>query len=247
MYSIVVTDENYNSHIYYLTLKTQDIRTLYQIGIDINSFFNTMPTTEELCLFFSICLQSTNLSDGEKFIDDYLNEHSLEELMSVVPLFFAEVIGIEERAETDVDSVDNVPSELNAEPISVVKLLDDYLLACLELGLTEAEFNAMTIAEVKRFIETHEKRRLRELKEEAMIAYISCDLIGSSVARLLSKDAKFPTFVEAFNGLFTKEEIKAIEEEKARQKREKFIEQFKAMAKAHNDKIDLMEEQNKQE
>ena len=41
MYSIVVTDENYNSHIYYLTLKTQDIRTLYQIGVDINSFFNT--------------------------------------------------------------------------------------------------------------------------------------------------------------------------------------------------------------
>lgn len=247
MYSVVVRDEEYNTKIYNLSLTTQNIRCLYQIGIDINTFLTTMPNMEELCLFFTICLQSNNVIDGEKFIDDFLVEHSVEDLIGIIPPFFAIEIGITHDDETTVNDSDNTPSEVNTEAISIVKILDDYLQACMILGLTEAEFNAMSLSEVKRFLDVHEQRRLRELKEEAMIQYIACDLIGASVARLLTKEAKYPTFTDAFANLFTKEELEQIEQEKARQKREKFIEQFKAMAKAHNDKMDLLEQQQKQE
>lgn len=240
MYSVCITDENYNAHIYHLTLTTSDIRTLYQLNIDINTFFISMPTLEELCLFFTICLQSTNISDGERFIDDYLNEHSMEDLMGIVPLFFGEVIGIEykeENVEEVSSSVSDVSSDVNSEPVNVVKILDDYLLACLELGLTESQFNSMTLAEVKRYIDTYEKKRTRQLKEQAMIEYITCDLMATSIGRLLSKDVKYPAFIDAFSNLFTKEEIEQFEQEQERQKREATIERLKAMAQAHNDRF----------
>lgn len=236
MYSVCITDENYNAHIYHLTLTTSDIRTLYQLNIDINTFFISMPTLEELCLFFTICLQSTNISDGERFIDDYLNEHSMEDLMGIVPLFFGEVIGIEYKEEVHSDS--NVSSDINSDAINVIKILDDYLLVCLELGLTESQFNNMTLAEVKRYIDTYEKKRTRELKEQAMIEYITCDLMATSIGRLLSKDVKYPTFIDAFSNLFTEEEIEQIEEERAKAKYEQTIARMKAMAQAHNERLD---------
>ena len=241
MYSVCITDENYNAHIYHLTLTTSDIRTLYQLNIDINTFFISMPTLEELCLFFTICLQSTDVSDGERFVDDYLNEHSMEDLMGIVPLFFGEVIGIEykeENVEEVSSSVSDVSSDVNSEAINVVKILDDYLLACLELGLTESQFNSMTLAEVKRYIDTYEKKRTRELKEQAMIEYITCDLMATSIGRLLSKDVKYPTFIDSFSKLFTEEEIKQIEEERAKAKYEQTIARMKAMAQAHNERLD---------
>ena len=236
MYSVCITDENYNAHIYHLTLTTSDIRTLYQLNIDINTFFISMPTLEELCLFFTICLQSTNISDGERFIDDYLNEHSMADLMGIVPLFFGEVIGIEYKEEVHSDS--NVSSDINSDAINVIKILDDYLLVCLELGLTESQFNNMTLAEVKRYIDTYEKKRTRELKEQAMIEYITCDLMATSIGRLLSKDVKYPTFIDAFSNLFTEEEIEQIEEERAKAKYEQTIARMKAMAQAHNERLD---------
>lgn len=245
MYSVCISDENYNAHIYHLTLTTSDIRTLYQLNIDINTFFISMPTLEELCLFFTICLQSTNISDGERFIDDYLNEHSMEDLMGIVPLFFGEVIGIEykeENVEEVSSSVSDVSSDVNTEPMSVVKMLDDYLLACLELGLTESQFNSMTLAEVKRYIDTYEKMRTRQLKEQAMIEYITCDLMATSIGRLLSKDVKYPTFIDAFSNLFTKEEIEQFEQEQERAKREATIERLKAMAQAHNERFKEQQE-----
>lgn len=238
MYSVMVTNDNYETKIYNLTLTTHDIRTLYQLNIDINTMFTSMPTLEELCLFFTICLQSTNVTDGEIFVDDYLNEHSMEDLMSIVPPFFSVVIGIDEPTETEGK---NMSSDVHREPISIVKILDDYLLASLELGLTESEFNSMTLAEVKRWIEAHEKRKLRELKEQAMIEYITCDLMATSIGRLLSKDVKYPTFELAYSNLFTKEELEQIEQDRARRKREATIEQLKAMAKAHNDRFKTQE------
>lgn len=245
MYSVCITDENYNAHIYHLTLTISDIRTLYQLNIDINTFFISMPTLEELCLFFTICLQSTNISDGERFIDDYLNEHSMEDLMGIVPLFFGEVIGIEYKEEVHSDS--NVSSDVNSEAINVVKILDDYLLVCLELGLTESQFNNMTLAEVKRYIDTYEKKRTRELKEQAMIEYITCDLMATSIGRLLSKDVKYPTFIDAFSNLFTEEEIEQIEEERAKAKYEQTIARMKAMAQAHNERLDKQNQEENQE
>lgn len=237
MYSVIVTDEEFNQLIYNLTLTTSDIRKLYQLGINIDTFFHNI-TLEGLCLFFTVCLQSSNLSDGERFIDDYLNEHSQEDLIGIIPLFFAEVIGIDKHEETEVVEPQNVPSDVNKEPVSIVKILDDYLLGCLQLGLTEAEFNRMTLAEVKRWIDAHEKCRLRELKEQAMIEYISVDLIGVSVGRLFTKDVSYPQFTEAFASLFTEEEIKQIEEDRLKAKREETIARMKAMAKAHNDRLE---------
>ena len=241
MYSVLIRDEQYNSHIYQLSLKTENIRCLYQLGIDINTFLNHMPNMEELCLFFTVCLQSNDMRIGEEFIDNFLSEHSIEDLIGIIPHFFA----IELSMDVSVNDVDSVPSEPQDEPVSVIKILDEYLKECMVLGLTESEFNSMTLAEIKRYIDVHEQRRLRELKEEAMIQYIACDLIGISVARLLSKEAKYPSFTDAFANLFTQEELERIEEEKERQRREAFLERFKAMAKVHNEKVDLMEEYNK--
>jgi hypothetical protein len=92
----------------------------------------------------------------------------------------------------------------------------------------------MTIAELKRAIES--KRRVKEIqaKEKAIFDYTLADLIGRSVARVYSSSAKIPELYEAYPSLFNGDEIEA-------QKQERIMElsalRFKHFAESFNTKF----------
>lgn len=91
----------------------------------------------------------------------------------------------------------------------------------------------MTLAELRRAIES--KRRVEKIRaqEKASFDYLLADLIGRSVARLQSSSNKMPELSEAYPSLFNTEEI---QEKKAEKKAELSALRFKLFADAHNQK-----------
>lgn len=89
----------------------------------------------------------------------------------------------------------------------------------------------MTIAEIRRAIESKKRIQKLEAQERASYDYILGDLIGRSVARIYSNSAKYPEIHEMYPAIFDVEEI----EESKRQNRMKLsAERMKQFAQSYN-------------
>jgi hypothetical protein len=105
----------------------------------------------------------------------------------------------------------------------------------LDIGINERDFWGMTFAEITRAAEHWERKQKRDLQERARLTYILADLIGHSVSRVYSQDAKMPTLYEAFPSLFDPPS-KAEEEKQAEAMAEISALRFMQFAQAHNKK-----------
>lgn len=109
------------------------------------------------------------------------------------------------------------------------------LQPAINMGLDEERFWNMTIAEIQRFVNGATWR----MKSQAQFDYMLGHLIGLSVARVMSKDAKYPPIEEVYPDLFA-EEIKRKEEITREQQEEiktqKSVNNFLAFAMANNAK-----------
>jgi C4-type Zn-finger protein len=92
----------------------------------------------------------------------------------------------------------------------------------------------MTFAEIERAAECWQRKQRRELQEKARLTHILADLVGHSVARIYSQNAKMPTLQEAFPTLF--EETEKEKEQKAAATMEISALRFMQFATAHNKK-----------
>lgn len=72
------------------------------------------------------------------------------------------------------------------------------LQPAINLGLSEFDFWEMTVAEVVRYTEGATWR----LKNKAQFDYVLADLIGASVSRIMSSEAKYPPIEEVYSVLF---------------------------------------------
>ena len=104
----------------------------------------------------------------------------------------------------------------------------------MDIGIRESDFWTMTFAEVERAAECWQRTQRRELQEKATLAHILADLIGHSVGRIYSQNAKMPTLKEAFPTLF--EESEEEKEKQAAAAAEISALRFLQFAKAHNKK-----------
>lgn len=98
------------------------------------------------------------------------------------------------------------------------------------------EYWELTLKEIKLYITAYNQNKNEEIKNKAILLYRLGDLIGSSVSRLLDKNAKYPEVYDAFPGLFEEEKQK-IEEAKRKQELEKIKVNWIAFAENHNKKI----------
>lgn len=92
-------------------------------------------------------------------------------------------------------------------------MAEELLQPAINLGLPEREFWEMTVAEIQRFMKGAEW----QFKTKAQFDYMLGNLIGISVARVISKDATYPPIEEVYPTLFEKpsqEDIQRAEEEK---------------------------------
>jgi hypothetical protein len=92
----------------------------------------------------------------------------------------------------------------------------------------------MTFAEVERAAECWQRAQKRELQDKAKLTHILAYLVGHSVARIYSQNAKMPTIYEAFPSLF--EQTEAEREQQANATMEISALRFMQFAQAHNSK-----------
>lgn len=90
----------------------------------------------------------------------------------------------------------------------------------------------MTVAEVERHMKGWEWR----MKTQAQFDYKLADLIGVSVARVVSNDVNFPSIGDCYPHLFD-EDMKKAEEKQKEVRMESSINNFLAFAQKHNAKI----------
>lgn len=94
----------------------------------------------------------------------------------------------------------------------------------------------MTLAEIKRAIESKIRIEKRAAQQKAILDYIQADLIGRSVGRFLVGDGvDYPKPEEAYSSLFN-DEAKEREEEKAKKIDELSVLRFRQFAELHNKK-----------
>lgn len=79
------------------------------------------------------------------------------------------------------------------------------LQPAINLGLEEERFWEMTIAEIQRYTDGATWR----LKTKAQFDYILANLIGVSVARVVSSEAEFPSIEKVYPVLFEEEALEA--------------------------------------
>ena len=109
-----------------------------------------------------------------------------------------------------------------------------WLDTALDAGISERDFWDMTIAEVRRAVESYERVRKQKTKEQASFDYILAGLIGWSVGRFLNSNNKMPGIDQAYPNLFNDEEI---EEHKQEQLDDLSVIRFKQFAASHNKKF----------
>lgn len=91
----------------------------------------------------------------------------------------------------------------------------------------------MTLAEIRRAIESKQRVVKREQQDKASFDYILADLIGRSVARVYSSTNKMPEINEVYPTLFDNEDVK----QKQQEERDKLSAlRFKQFAQAYNRK-----------
>jgi hypothetical protein len=101
--------------------------------------------------------------------------------------------------------------------------------------LKEFDFWDMTIAEVVRHIETHNKIKKIESQEKASYDYILASLIVKGFNITMGGKDTYPRIEEAYSGLF--DDIKAEQEEKITQRNiELSVLRFKQFAQSYNNK-----------
>lgn len=109
--------------------------------------------------------------------------------------------------------------------------LEDWLETFLDMGLTEWQFWDMTLAELNRHAESYKRVQKRNAQEKAFADYRLADLIGYSIARIYSKEAKYPEIYDVYPAIFDRE---AMEEARQKEKDKKSFEWLKQFADSFN-------------
>lgn len=105
---------------------------------------------------------------------------------------------------------------------TIISLLE----TMLDTGLSEQEFWNMTLDEIERYAASYKRKEEIRLKEKAFFYHRLGELIGVSIGRYYSQDFSYPEIYEAFDGIYTEEEVEtARQEERDRQS----IERLKRM------------------
>lgn len=183
--------------VYYPKLDIRACLTIDKLFNDVTApLYHYLLDTQVLLL--SLSLQRYNLTDDELY--DLID--SVDDLSSMILELYEEsgIISLgEQQNVVDSDSVgDSEQSEGVTDAITFESHMNDLLEQCMSIGMTEQEFYNSTLSEVTRYVNAHRKQQEYQMQEKAYFDYQLGNLIGLSVARLMSKEAKYPEFEKAY-------------------------------------------------
>ena len=198
-----------NGHkVYYPKLSIRCCLTLDKIYGDVTAPLLSYMSLETQVLIVSLSLQHYHLTEDELY--DLID--TVDDVNSLILSLYQEsgLISLgEQESPSDVDSVGD--SEQSSEVITFESQMMELLEQCMSIGMREEDFYNSTIKQITRYVESYNKQQENQLQEKAFFDYQLANLIGMSVARLLSKDAKFPSFEKAYP--FINKEAKEVDEE----------------------------------
>lgn len=211
----------------------------------------SLMTTENIATIFDYALMHKHTFDDACEIIDSITDSSCEELVLILAQLFRDTGFFDE--ENNSKETSNGEGDSKADNIDKPKTLEqeikDMLTNCLDLGISEDDFWDSTYGEIIRLAKSINNRESNRLKEKAIFDLKLADLIGISVARLLSKETKLPTLEEAYPNIFN-----LSPEERSAQEEKRHLEQMRARlleyASWHNDKMarkKAKEEQKKED
>lgn len=221
---------------YYPKLSIRAALTLDDLYGDVAAPLMSYMSLETQLLIISLSLQHYHLTEDE-----------LYEIMDQCEGTYDLILGLYQDAglitlDEEKDSSESKSESLSeGESITFKTHISKLLEQCMSIGMAEDEFYSKTLAEITRSVEAHNKQQLQEMEQQAFFDYQLANLIGSSVARLISKDAKFPKMHEVYGFLDTEEHRQARQEQERKQKLSQYREYMMALAKTHNKKADEVE------
>ena len=185
-----------NGHkVYYPKLSIRACLTLDKLYGDVTAPLMGYMSMETQVLILSLSLQHYHLTEDELY--DLID--TVEDLNSLILELYSEGGLISLGEQENVSEGDSEShSTTSDEPITFESQMNELLIQCMSIGMREEDFYNSTIKQITRYVESYNKQQENQLQEKAYFDYQLANLIGLSVARLLSKDAKFPTFEKAY-------------------------------------------------
>ena len=159
---------------------------------------NHIPTLSEQVFLISLCLRQYMLSEDQiyELFDEIREPYTL-----IIALYEeAGLINTKQDSEPVNEKQTSSDSELKEQQDSQTfeEMCNDMLVQCLAIGLSRQEFFNSTLKEITQFVDAYKRQQQNKLEEQAFFSWQTANLVGSSVARLLSKDAKYPKLEEAY-------------------------------------------------
>ena len=156
-----------------------------------------VPSLSEQVFLLSLCLRQYMLSEDEiyELVDD------IDDLFSLILALYSEAGLINQDTEQNASEGQEMTNKDELEgnvPQTFEEMANDMLVQCLAIGLSRQEFYQSTLKEVVQCVEAYKTQQQNKLEEQAYFDWQLANLIGVSVARLLSKEAKYPKLEEAY-------------------------------------------------
>ena len=158
---------------------------------------NHIPTLSEQVFLISLCLRQYMLSED----DIYELFDEIEDSYTLIIALYEEAGLINTKQDSNASERQETTSNdkiTDDTPQTFEEMCNDMLVQCLAIGLSRQEFFNSTLKEITQFVDAYKKQQQSKLEEQAFFDWQLANLIGSSVARLLSKDAKYPKLEEAY-------------------------------------------------
>lgn len=216
--------------VFYPKLGIRACLTIDKLFGDVTAPLMSYMSLETQVLLLSLSLQQYNLTDDELY--DLMD--SIEDLSSLIFNLYQEsglITQGEEQNSTDSDLEHD--TKQSSEVVTFESHMLELLEQCMSIGMREEDFYNSTLSQVTRYVNAHNKQQENQLQEKAFMDYQLANLICVSVARLMSKDAKYPQFHEAYSFLDTEESKKAREEQEQKRKLEEYRAYMIALAEKH--------------
>ncbi len=193
---------------YYPKLTIRSCLTINELFGDVTAPLMSYMSLETQAFLLSLSLQQDELTEDEL----YGLMDIIEDLNSLIVELYKEAGLIGDKQSEDNLQEQSDPGDSSSEPLTFESHMMDLLQQCMSIGMREEDFYNSTLAQVTRYVEAHNKQQANQLQEKAYFDYQLANLIGMSVARLLSKSAKYPEFSKAYP-FINQDQSKEVDEE----------------------------------
>lgn len=226
---------------YKLRLTMQGVITLEStINKDIYSIImEFISGTAQLDVLLQILKQSMMAygyvacdNDVYTIYDEYLEEGYTRQDLYLLIFNILEHAGFFEKNKEQNESSNEgtYPKNEGDNPTSTDRCFFDLRDKAVECEMDEDKFWNSTYGEVIRYIIAYNNKVRNDIKMQLRAAYLTADLVGVSVARLLDSNITFPDITEMYPELYA-EEIVELEKIKEVQRLNKLKENFANLTK----------------